>query len=78
MNALASGNLYRQYRFPFEIVSHCVWLYFRFCLSYRDVEERIAARAITLTYEVVRYWCREFGQPHATQLRRRPPRPGDT
>ena len=55
MNALAPGNLYRRPRFPSEIVSHCVWLYSRFCLSYRDVEEQMAARAVTLTYGVVRY-----------------------
>ena len=55
MNALAPGNLYRRHHFPSEIVSHCVWLYSRFCLSYRDVEEQMAARAVTLTYEVVRY-----------------------
>ena len=63
MNALAPGNLYRRPRFSSGIVSHCIWLYSRFCLSYRDVEEQMAARAVTLTYEVVRYWCRKFGQP---------------
>jgi putative transposase len=62
---------------PAEIISHCVWLYFRFCLSYRDVEELMAERGITLTYEAVRYWCRKFGQTYANQLRRRHPRPGD-
>jgi len=77
MNALAPGNLYRRPRFPSEIVRHCVWLYCRLCLSYRDVEEQMAARAVTLTSEVVRDWCRKFGQPYANQLRRRHPRPGD-
>jgi putative transposase len=61
-----------------EIISHCVWLYFRFCLSYRDVEELMAERGVTLTYKGVRYWCRKFGQQYANQLRRRSPRPGDT
>ncbi len=69
--------LYKRHRFPAEIISHCVWLYFRFCLSYRDVEALMAARGILLTYEAVRYWCRKFGQPYANQLRRRRPRPGD-
>jgi putative transposase len=70
-------NLYKRHRFPAEIISHCVWLYFRFCLSYRDIEELMTARGVTLTYEAVRYWCRKFGQSYANQLRRRCPRPGD-
>jgi putative transposase len=70
-------NPYKRHRFPAEIISHCVWLYFRFCLSYRDVEELMADRGVTLTYEAVRYWCRKFGQAYANQLRRRHPRPGD-
>jgi len=70
-------SLYKRHRFPAGIISHCVWLYFRFCLSYRDVEELIAERGIILTYEAVRYWCRKFGQTYANQLRRRCPRPGD-
>lgn len=68
---------YKRHRFPAEIISHCVWLYFRFCLSYRDVEELMAERGVILTYEAVPYWCRKFGQAYANQLRRRHPRPGD-
>jgi putative transposase len=71
------SNPYKRHRFPAEIISLGVWLYFRFCLSYRDVEELMAERGIILTYEAVRYWCRKFGQAHANQLRRRRPRPGD-
>jgi putative transposase len=70
-------NPYKRHRFPAEIISHCVWLYFRFCLSYRDVEELMAERGVILTYEAVRYWCRKFGQTYANQLRRRRPRLGD-
>jgi putative transposase len=70
-------NSYKRHRFPAEIISHCVWLYFRFCLSYRDVEELMAERGIILTYEAVRYWCRKFGQAYANQLRHRRPQPGD-
>jgi putative transposase len=70
-------NLYKRHRFPAEIISHCVWLYFRFCLSYRDVEELMADRGVTLLHEAVRYWWRKFGQVHANRLRRRRPRPGD-
>jgi putative transposase len=78
MNTPPAPNPYKRHRFPAEIISHCVWLYFRFCLSYRDVEELMAERGVMLTYEAVRYWCRKFGQGYANQLRRRRPRPGDT
>jgi putative transposase len=78
MNRLPVSNPYKRHRFPAEIISHCVWLYFRFCLSYRDVEELMAARGVILTYEAVRSWCRKFGQAYAKALRQRHPRPGDT
>jgi putative transposase len=77
MNRLPVSNPYKRHRFPAEIISHCVWLYFRFCLSYRDVEELMAARGVILTYEAVRSWCRKFGQAYAKALRQRHPRPGD-
>jgi putative transposase len=77
MNTPPTSNLYKRHRCPAEIISPCVWLYFRFCLSYRDVEELMAERGVLLTYEAVRYWCRKFGQSYANQLRRRRPRPGD-
>ena len=77
MNPSPTTNLYKRHRFPAEIISHCVRLYFRFYLSYRDVEELMAERGVMLTYEAVRYWCRKFGQTYANQLRRRRPRPGD-
>jgi putative transposase len=77
MNSPPAPNPYKRHRFPAEIISHGVWLYFRFCLSYRDVEELMAERGVILTYEAVRYWCRKFGQAYANQLRRRHPRPGD-
>jgi putative transposase len=77
MNTPPAANLYKCHRFPAEIISHSVWLYFRFCLSYRDVEELMATRGVTLTYEAVRYWCRTFGQAYANRLRCRRPRPGD-
>jgi putative transposase len=77
MNTSPAPNLYKRHRFPAEIISHCVWLYFRFCLSYRDVEELMAVRGVLLTYETVRSCCRKFGQQYANQLRHRRPRPGD-
>ena len=68
---------YRRHRFPAEIISHCVWLYFRFSLSYCDVEEMMAKRGVVLTYETVREWCLKFGGAYAKRMRSRSPRPGD-
>jgi putative transposase len=65
------------FRFPPEIISHAVWLYFRFSLSFRDVEELLAQRGIVVTYETVRQGCLKFGQTYANELRRRRPRCGD-
>jgi putative transposase len=70
MNTPPPPTLYKRHQFPAEIISHCVWLYFRFCLSYRDVEELMAERGVSLTYEAVRYWCRKFGQTYVNQFRR--------
>ena len=70
-------TLYKRHRFPAEIISHCVWLYFRFSLSYRDVQEMMAERGVIVSHEAVRYWGRKFGREYANQLRRRRPRPGD-
>jgi len=76
MNTLSPPS-YKRHRFPVEIISHAVWLYFRFSLSYRDVEELMAARGIVLSYETIRQWCRKFGQQYANQLRRRRAQTGD-
>jgi putative transposase len=54
---------YRGHRFPPEIISHAVWLYFRFPLGLRMVEELLAARGIIVSHETVRQWGRKFGQP---------------
>jgi transposase-like protein len=62
---------YHRHRFPAEIISHSVWLYFRFALSFRDVEEMLAQRGVVLTYETIRAWCLKFGQTYANDLRRR-------
>ncbi len=78
MNEQAPAPNYKRHRFPPEIIAHAVWLYFRFTLSYRDVEELLAERGVVVTYETVRQWCRKFGQEYANGLRRRRPRPGDT
>ncbi len=68
---------YKGFRFPQEIIAHAVWLYHRFNLSFRDVEELLAARGVIVTYETVRQWCKKFGQQFANQLRRRRAHPGD-
>src|ERR671924_2211576 len=78
MPTAVPANRYKHHRFPAELINHGVWLYFRFCLSYRDVEELLCARGIIVTYEAIRKWCWKFGQAYANQLRRRRPRPGDT
>ena len=71
------ASRYHRHRFPAEIISHCVWLYFRFALSFRDVEEILAMRGVALSYETIREWTRKFAQTYANDLRRRSPRPGD-
>src|SRR4051812_49368376 len=73
----ATKSSYAGYRFPGEIISHAVWLYFRFPLSLRMVEEMLAARGIAVSHETVRQWARTFGQAFANQIRRRLPRAGD-
>src|SRR5260370_7290815 len=69
---------YHGYRFPLEIISHTVWLYHRFCLSFRDTEDLLAQRGITVSYEAIRQWCRRFGPAYARILQRRQGRLGDT
>ncbi|MFF8036028.1 IS6 family transposase [Streptomyces sp. NPDC016626] len=68
---------YKGHRYPVEVISHCVWLYFRFPLSLREVEELMLERGIVVSYETVRRWCAKFGPAYAGALRRRQPRPGD-
>ncbi len=77
MKEQASVPTYKRHRFPPAIIGHAVWLYFRFALSYRDVEELLAERGVIVTYETIRQWCRKFGQQYANTLRRRRSRPGD-
>ncbi len=68
---------YAGHRFPAEIISHAIWLYFRFPLGLRMVEEMLAARGIVVSHETVRQWARKFGQAVANRIRRRLPSPGD-
>ena len=68
---------YGGYRLPPEIISQGVWLYHRFALSFRDVEELLAKRGISVSYETIRQWCRKFGPEYARKLKRRQGRLGD-
>ena len=69
---------YRGYRFTPDIISHAVWLYHRFSLSFRDVEDLLAKRGITVTYKTIRQWCATFGLEYARCLRSRRGRQEDT
>lgn len=68
---------YKGHRYPVEIINHCVWVYFRFPLSFREVEELMLERGVVVSYETIRRWCAKFGQAYANGLRRRRPRLGD-
>ena len=73
-----SPSLYPGYRFPGEIISHAVWLYHRFTLSFRNVEEILVSRGVEVTYESIRQWCLRFGAEYAKQIKARSGRLGDT
>jgi len=73
----AHDERHKNPRFSGDIISHGVWLYYRFTLSYRDVQEILMERGITVSHEAIRQWCGKFAQDYANQLRRRQPRPGD-
>src|ERR1044072_2649835 len=77
MSSPSAKSPYAGYRFPPEVISHAVWLYFRFPLSLRMVEEMLAARGIIVSNETIRQWALKFGQDFANQIRRRLPCAGD-
>jgi putative transposase len=70
--------MYKRHRFPPEIIQHAVWLYYRFNLSHRDIEDLLAVRGIVVSYESVRMWCNKFGPRYARRLKRRHQGFGDT
>src|SRR6266705_6473023 len=76
MSAMALLS-YRRHRFPPEIIQHAIWLYLRFTLSYRDVEELLAVCRLDISYETVRRWVLKFGPAIARRLRQRRPRPSN-
>ena len=73
-----STNLYKRYRFPSVIIQYAVWLYHRYNLSYRDIEDLLAERGITVSYESIRLWCNKFGPQYAKRLKCRHQGFGDT
>src|SRR4051794_19277935 len=77
MSSPSAKSPYAGYRFPPEVISHAVWLYFRFPLSLRMVQEMLAARGIIVSHETVRQWALKFGRDFANRIRRRLPRAGD-
>jgi putative transposase len=73
-----SANPYKRHRFPPAIIQYAVWLYHRFNLSHRDIEDLLAERGIEVSYEAVRLWCNKFGPLFSKRIRRRHPGFGDT
>lgn len=68
---------YKRHRYPAEIISHAVWLYFRFSISYRDVELMLVKKGVAVSYETIRQWCLKFGESYAKKLRKKRTQPGD-
>ena len=71
-------NTYKRHRFPPDIISYAVWLYFRFNLSHRNIEDLLAQRGIIVSYEAIRLWCIKFGRIYTRRLKRRHTGYGDT
>ena len=71
-------TVYKGHRFPRAVISHAVWLYHRFSLSYREVEELLAVRGVGVSYETIRKWCLKFPSTYAKKLRKYAGRLGDT
>jgi putative transposase len=78
MTSPANSERYENHRLPAEIISPGVWLYYRFTVSDRNVQELLFERGLDVIYEAIRQWCRKFGQADANRRRRRRPQPGDT
>jgi len=75
---MSKSNIYKRYRFPSDIIQYAVWLYYRFNLSHRDIEDLLADRGINVTYEAIRLWCNRFGPKYAARLKRKHQGYGDT
>jgi len=68
---MTQPKLCQRHRFPAEIIQYAVWLYHRFNLSHRDIEDLLAERSIEVSYEAIRLWCNKFGSKYAQRLRRK-------
>jgi len=75
---MTQSKMYQRHRFPPEIIQYAVWLYHRFNLSHRDIEDLLAERGVSVSYEAIRLWCNKFGSKYAQRLRRRHQGYGDT
>ena len=75
---LPSSTRYPRHRFPIEIISYAAWLYFRFSLSFRHVQETLFERGVVVSNEAIRLWCQKFGTSFAAELKRRELRTGKT
>lgn len=64
------GRIYQRHRYPAAIISHCVWLYYRFSLSYRDIELIMLKKGIFVTYESIRHWYFKFGKLYAKRIKK--------
>ena len=68
VNTGTVSDLYKRHRFPSEIIAYAVWLYYRFALSFRDVEELLASKGVIVSYEAMRLWCGKFGLEFVRRL----------
>jgi len=75
---MKNPNIYARYRYPSQIINYAVWLYHRFTLSFRDIEELLAARGVSVSYETIRNWCHKFGQIFCAQIKKNRGKLGDT
>jgi putative transposase len=75
---MTKSTMYKRYRFPPAIIQYAVWLYYRFNVSHRDIEDILAQRGIIVTHESIRLWCNKFGTKYAARLRKRHQGYGDT
>jgi putative transposase len=75
---MTQSKMYKRHRFRAEIIQYAVWLHHRFNLSHRDVEDLLAERGVTVSYEAIRLWCNKFGPKYAQRLRRKLQGCGDT
>jgi putative transposase len=74
----STKTMYKRHRFPPEVIQYAVWLYHRFNMSHRDIENLLSERGITVSYEAIRLWCNKFGSKYAQRLRRKHQGFGDT